>query len=91
MGLGDRLAAVVTFLRAGHPSGTPVLGHIPLLALLPRRVSDDEITTIATKLIAPKRRSIDNIDVGVEITRVTDEMPSTDDVERIQRRLDAMK
>lgn len=91
MGVGNRVSAIVAFLRAGYPSGAPRFGYIPLLALLPRRVSEDEITTIATKLFAPKRRSIDNIDVGVEITRVTGEMPSPDDVECVQRRLEATK
>jgi hypothetical protein len=29
-------------------------------------------------------------DVGVEVTRITNEMPSPDDIERVQRRLDAI-
>jgi hypothetical protein len=38
-----------------------------------------------------RRRSwISTADVGVEITRITNEMPSPDDVERIQRRLQAI-
>lgn len=91
MGLGQRVSAVVAFFRAGYPKGAPPFGYVPLLALLPRRVSDDEITTIARKLLAPKRRPVDDVDVGVEITRVTDHMPSADDIERVQRRLGAMK
>ena len=90
MGLSDRVSAFVAFLRAGYPSGAPALGYAPLLALLPRRVSDDEITTIARKLLAPRRRSVDNVDVGVVITRVTDELLSADEIQRVQRRLRAM-
>ncbi|BBZ74019.1 DUF3349 domain-containing protein [Mycobacterium paraseoulense] len=89
MSLSDRVASIVAFLRAGHPNGAPALGYTPLLALLPRRVSDDEITTIARKLLAPRRRSVDHVDVGVEITRVTDELPSVDEIGRVQRRLSA--
>jgi Protein of unknown function (DUF3349) len=89
MGFSGRVLSIVAFLRAGYPSGAPALGYAPLLALLPRRVSDDEITTIARKLLAPRRRSVDNVDVGVEITRVTDELPSAHDIERVQRRLSA--
>jgi Protein of unknown function (DUF3349) len=69
--------------------GMPAVGYAPLLALLPRRVSDDEIGLIISKLM-PGRRSVDNVDVGVEITRVTDEMPSSDDIERVQRRCTAI-
>ncbi|GAA4542618.1 DUF3349 domain-containing protein [Mycobacterium paraffinicum] len=89
MSLGDRVASVVAFLRAGYPSGAPALGYTPLLALMPRRVSDDELTTIAEKLLVVQRRSITNVDVGVEITRVTDELPSIIEIERVRRRLTA--
>lgn len=95
MGLTDRVASMVAFLRAGYPSGAPAVGYAPLLALLPRRVSDEEVTTIATTLLAPRRPSIarpsiSTVDVGVEITRVTDRLPSADDVDRVRRRLSAM-
>lgn len=100
MGLTERVASIVAFLRAGYPSGAPVVGYAPLLALLPRRVSDDEVTTIATKLLAPKRRSITHpsithpsitdVDVGVEITRVSDRLPSVDEIDRVRRRLSGM-
>ncbi|OBK44629.1 hypothetical protein A5655_13860 [Mycobacterium sp. 1081908.1] len=84
------MSSVIAFLRAGYPSGAPPFGYAPLLALLPRRVCDDEVTAIATALTGRKRRSIDDADVGVEILRVTDEMPSLDDIDRVHGRLDAM-
>jgi hypothetical protein len=86
MGLGARLSSIVAFLRAGYPTGMPAVGYAPLLALQPWRVSDDEISLIISKLV-PRRRPVDSVDVGVEITRVTHEMPSPDDIERVQRRL----
>lgn len=90
MRLTERVSGLLAFLRAGYPSGAPALGYAPLLALLPRRVSDDEVTTIATKLAAPKPPSITNVDVGVAITRVTDELPSVDEIERVRHRLNAL-
>jgi Protein of unknown function (DUF3349) len=90
MVLRDTVSSVIAFLRAGYPTGAPRFGYAPLLALLPRRVCDDEVATIATTLTGRERRSIDDSDVGVEILRVTDEMPSPDDIDRVQRRLDAM-
>jgi hypothetical protein len=89
MGMIDRLSRVVAFLRAGYPTGMPATGYVPLLALLPRRVADDEITAITSKLIAQGRRPVGTADIGVEITRITQEMPSSEDIERVQRRLDA--
>ena len=88
--LGTWVSSIVAFLRAGYPSGAPATGYVPLLALLPRRVSDDEAAVITSKLAGRKHRSIDRADVAVEITRVTGEMPSLDDIDRVQHRLDAM-
>jgi hypothetical protein len=65
----------------------PATCYVPLVALLHRRVSDDEITTITSELMTRRRESIGNADVGVEITRVTDEMPSPQDIERIHAAL----
>ena len=91
MGLVARLSNVVAFMRAGYPSGTPAVGYAPLLALLPRRASEDEIAAVAGKLFAPRRCSVDSADVGVEILRVTDAMPSATDIERVRRRLGAKR
>jgi hypothetical protein len=95
MGLGVGVSRVVAFLRAGYPRPAPALGYVPLLALLPRRVTDDEVRAIARKFLMPKRirvdNDVDNADVGVEIINTTDAMPSADDIGRVQRRLMAMK
>jgi hypothetical protein len=89
VGLGARMSSIVAFLRAGYPTGAPAHGYAPLLALLPRRVSDDEIHVMVRKLM-PKRRQVDTVDIGVEITRATQEMPSPHDIERVQGRLTAI-
>ncbi|WP_374022489.1 DUF3349 domain-containing protein [Mycobacterium sp. HNNTM2301] len=90
MGLNDRVLNIVAFLRAGYPTGAPACGYAPVLALLPRRVSDGEVATIATKLQVGKGRSISNVDVGVEITRVIDALPSVDEIARVKDRLSAL-
>ena|ERR1700722_6964621 len=89
MGLGGLVSRIVAFFRAGYPDWAPKTGYIPLLALLPRRVSDDEIASITAKLLLRERRPIDNADIGVEITRTTSEMPSLNDLERVNQRLAA--
>ncbi|BBZ45349.1 DUF3349 domain-containing protein [Mycobacterium parmense] len=90
MGLRALVASIVAFFRAGYPAGAPALGYVPLLALLPRRVSDDEIPTVIGRLAAGNHPSIDSADVGVAITRVTHELPSADDIERVERRMAAL-
>lgn len=90
MFLADWVAAFLAFVRAGYPTGMPATGYVPLAALLPRRLCDDEITAITSELMTRRRPPISPADVGVEITRITNEMPSPDDIERIQRRLDAI-
>lgn len=90
MGLSARVWSMVAFLRAGYPTGAPATGYSPLLALLPRKVSDDEAVTIADDLARRRPPSIGRADVGVEIVRITGAMPSLDDIERVQDRIDAI-
>jgi hypothetical protein len=87
MRLSGVIPRIVAFFRKGYPAAAPAVGYIPLLALLRRRVTDDEILAIVARLVAGGRGSVDTADVGVEITRITDEMPSPDDVARVQQRL----
>ncbi len=82
MSLRDRASNVLAFFRAGYPRCAPEVGYAPLLALLPRRMSDDELVAIV-RLLTRRRPAIDSADVGVEIIGVTDEMPSADDIERV--------
>jgi hypothetical protein len=91
MGLVNRLSRIVAFLRAGYPTGMPATGYVPLAALLPRRLCDDEITTVTGEFMSrPGAGPIATADVGVAIFRITNEMPSLADVERVRRRLDAI-
>ncbi len=90
MDLAHWVSSIVAFVRAGYPTGMPTTGYVTLAALSRRRPSNDEITTITSELIMQARGPISTADVGVAITRVTNEMPSQDDIERVHRRLDAI-
>jgi hypothetical protein len=90
MSLGDLVARIVAFVRAGYPQGVPKTDYIPLLALLPRRLSDDEVAAVATQLAARAELNIDTADIGAAITRITDELPSPADLDRVQRRLETI-
>jgi Protein of unknown function (DUF3349) len=90
MDLSHWVSSIVAFVKAGYPSFMPATGYAPLAALLPRRLSDDEIVIITTELVLRRHWPISSADIGVEITRVTNDMPSLGDIERVQRRLDVI-
>lgn len=81
------LSSVVTWLRAGYPEGVPETDYIPLLALLARRLTNDEVKQVARELM--QRGEFDQIDIGVVITQFTDELPNPEDIERVRQRLAA--
>ncbi len=81
------LNSVVAWLRAGYPEGIPPTDYFPVLALLSRRLSNDEVKAVARELI--DRGDFDHVDIGVLITQLTDELPSPEDVERVRERLAA--
>ena len=87
MPLSGLLTRIVSFLRAGYPEGVPANDYIPLLALLRRRLSDDEVFAVATELMSTGHSPVEGTDVRVAITKLTDEMPSHEDTERVKRRL----
>ncbi len=81
------LSSIVSWLRAGYPEGIPPTDTFPVLALLTRRLSSEEVVAVAHELM--KRGEFDHVDIGVLITQITDELPSPDDVERVRVRLAA--
>ncbi|MBI3228238.1 MAG: DUF3349 domain-containing protein [Mycolicibacterium cosmeticum] len=85
--LSDVLARVLGFLRAGYPEGVPPGDYIPLVAVLRRRLSEDEVLTLANELISEGSKPAHGTDVRVAITKLTDEMPSHEDVQRVEHRL----
>jgi hypothetical protein len=81
------LTSVVAWLRAGYPDGIPPTDYFPVLALLSRRLSNDEVRLVSRELM--QRGDFDHVDIGVLITQLTDELPSPVDVERVRERLAA--
>ncbi|MGA7133686.1 MAG: DUF3349 domain-containing protein [Mycobacterium sp.] len=81
------LSSIVAWLRAGYPDGIPPTDYFPVLALLSRRLSNDEVKEVARDLV--RRDGFDDVDIGVLITQMTDRMPSPEDIERVRARLAA--
>lgn len=79
------LSSIVSWLRSGYPDGVPEQDYLPILALLSRGLSKQEVVQVAREL-----RNIpvlDYIDIGAEILRITDELPIPADVERVRAKL----
>jgi hypothetical protein len=89
MALPGFLGAVVSWLRAGYPEGVPAGDYIPLLAVLARRLSNEDVQAVASELISTGELPVDNIDIGAVITKFTDELPRDEDVARVREKLSA--
>lgn len=87
MSVSEIVARVLGFLRAGYPDGVPSTDYQPLLALLRRKLSDDEVHQVAAELIAEGLLPVTAADIGVAITKAIDVMPSSQDVQRVKDRL----
>lgn len=81
------LSKIVAWLNAGYPEGVPGPDRVPLLALLTRKLTGEEVKAVAQDLM--DRGEFDHIDIGVLITQTTDELPRVEDVERVRERLAA--
>ena len=82
------LTSIVAWLRAGYPEGIPPTDYFPVLALLSRRLSHDEVKAVAHGLMQ-QSEGFDDVDIGVLITQMTDQLPSPEDIERVRARLAA--
>jgi hypothetical protein len=78
---------VVDWLREGYPTGVPEQDYIALVALLRRRLTDAEVVQVSRELVRHGVVLPDRVDIGTAITRVTAELPSEEDVQRVRRYL----
>jgi hypothetical protein len=77
----------VGFLRVGQPPGAAATGYAPLLALMQRQVSDDDIAVLAATFARHRIGTTSITDIGVAITEVIDGLPRESDIQRVSRRL----
>ena len=81
------LRNIVSWLRSGYPDGVPEQDYLPILALLSRGLSKDEVAQIARELKHVPDPGF--IDIGAEILRITDWLPAPADIERVRAKLAA--
>lgn len=83
----SRIERIVNWLKGGYPQGIPEADYVPLLAVLRRRLSEDEIHELAERMVRDGLLPAERIDVGVEFLRVTNELPSEAELQRISEKL----
>ncbi len=81
------LTSIVEWLREGYPDGVPEQDYVPLFALLSRRLSEEEVDQVADRLVEDGDLPIDKTDIAVLITKITNEMPSDRDIDRVRLHL----
>jgi hypothetical protein len=83
---GTRLSAIVSWLRTGYPEGVPQRDYLPLFALLSRRLTDDEVLSVATELSGrtdpASREAVEEL-----IEALTSQTALPADVERVEAHL----
>lgn len=50
------LVKIVNWLREGYPNGISTGDYVPLVALLRRQLSEDEVKSVPRRLIHPRAR-----------------------------------
>lgn len=78
------ITRVVDWLRADYPAGLPAQDFVPLLALLRRRLADEEVRAVAARLVENGVLPAHRVDIGTAIAQVTDDLPSEADISRVQ-------
>jgi uncharacterized protein (DUF2267 family) len=87
MALSTFLARIAGWLRAGYPDGVPPHDYIPLVALLRRQLSDEEIALITEELssFSPAPESAGELKKAV--TALAHTAVSDTDLARVRARL----
>jgi hypothetical protein len=79
------LSSIVDFLRVGYPEGVPQQDYIPLLALLRRQLTDEEVREVVLSVLG--EANPDEATVDRAIRQVTKEPPLKSDLSRVASRL----
>ena len=84
------IAQALRWLGAGYPDGIPAQDRVPILALLRRRLTDDEVQEVCAAVAAQTGADpeISLVDAQVLMMKVLGELPGDEDVERVRARLE---
>lgn len=81
---------LITWVRSGYPTGVPAADYVPLIALLSRRLTKDEVIDIVLELRGAGVVPSETGRIGAAIMGTTKEVPSIEEIERVRHHLSEM-
>lgn len=78
---------LVAWVRQGYPTGVPAADYVPLVALLSRRLTKDEVIDIVIELRGAGVLPNETGRIGAAIMGTTKELPSIEEIERVRHHL----
>ena len=82
------LENVLAWLHDGHPEGVPPKDYFPLLALLKRSLSEDEVVQAAqTVLKGSDSETVTDDEIRKAIEEVTAKQPNPEEIQQVASRL----
>lgn len=81
------LTRVIAWLRAGYPDGIPATDYVPLLDVLRRRLTPDEVDRAAQLIVDANLVHATVDQVREAVSRVALETPSEEDMRRVASHL----
>lgn len=89
MDLSEFVDKVLRWLRAGYPDGVPPTDYVPLLALLSKRLTEDEIEDFATELEGRSDADTAAHAIRDALASRAEHHPTDAEIARVQARIDA--
>jgi hypothetical protein len=82
------LENVVNWLNAGYPEGVPPKDYFPLLALLKRSLSEDEVVKAAQSILrSTEGDSVTEAEIHAAVQGVIDKQPNPEEIHQVASRL----
>jgi hypothetical protein len=81
--------SVLNWLRAGYPEGVPPKDYIPVLALLKRSLSEEEVVKAAQAILkqADSDSAVTDLQIEEAIRQVTEKQPNPEEMLQVASRL----
>ena len=81
--------SVLNWLRAGYPEGVPPKDYIPVLALLKRSLSEEDVVKAAQAILkqADSDNPVTDQQIAEAIRRVTEQQPNPEAMQQVASRL----
>ena len=80
--------SVLNWLRAGYPEGVPPKDYIPVLALLKRSLSEEEVVKAAQAVLkqADSDSAVTDLQIEEAIRQVTEKQPNPEEMLQVASR-----